>query len=207
LRLDNTSTPSSQVKKSGNLKKIPGTPGQTKKISGTPEIIQKNPNTPGSAKKIPGATGDTKKMPGLSGSIKNMSGIPGAIKKASVIQGPVSPLARTQSTTSVASSISVRAQFLHPHGRKLSDGLPKPRIKASPQLTNKIVSSNLVRNPKKLTDVPSSDAVFHTPSNLSTGSSSSASSASSTKARKLINAVRRVSRMSSSGGTPNSKTS
>jgi hypothetical protein len=146
-------------------------------------------------------------MPGSSGSIKKISGIPGGIKKTSASPGRISPLVQTQSSTSVASSISGRTQSPRPQSRKLSDGLPKPRTKSSPQLTNKFVSSRLVSNTKKLTDVPSSDAVVHTSSNLSTGSSSSTSSASSTKARKLINAVRRVSRMSSSGGSPNSKPS
>lgn len=207
MRPDNTSTPSSQVKISRNLKKIPGSPGQTKKISGTPGSAQKMPSTPGYVKKIPGPTGDKKKMPGSSGSIKKISGIQKGINKTSASPGSVSPRVRTQSSTSVASSISGRAQSSYPQSRKLPDGLPKPRIKSSPQLTNKIVSSVLVSTTKKLTDVPSSDAVFHTPSNLSTGSSSSASSASSTKARKFINAVRRVSRMSPSGGTPNSKPS
>lgn len=165
------------------------------------------PSTPGYVKKIPGTTGDTKKMPGSSGSIKKISGIQRGTKKTSASPGSVSPLVRTQSSTSAASLISGRAQSPHPQSRKLSDGLPKPRTKLFLQPTNKFVSSGLVSTTKVLTDVPSSDAVFHTPGNLSTGSSSSASSASSTKARKLINAVRRVSRMSSSGGTPNSKPS
>lgn len=163
-------------------------------------------STPGYVKKIPGSTVDTKKTPGSSGSIKNISGIQRGIKKTTASPGSVSPLVQKQSSTSVASSISGTAQSPHPQSIKLSDGLSKPRTKSSPQLTNKFVSNRLMGTTKKL-HVPSSEAVFHTPSNLSTGSSSSASSASSAKARKLINAVRRVSRMSSSSGTPNSKPS
>lgn len=148
-----------------------------------------------------------KKTPGSSGSIKKIAGIPGGIKKTPASPGSVSPLVQTQSSTPVASSVSGRAQSPHPQSRKLSDGLRKLGTKSFPQPTNKLVSPRLVSNTRKPANVPSLNAVVHTPGNLSTGSSSSASSASSTKAQKLINAVRRVSRMSPSGGSPSSKPS
>jgi hypothetical protein len=195
MRQNNTSTPSSQLKRGGNLKRTPGIPGQTKKMSGTPGSTQKMSTTPGSAKKIPGA----------SGSINKISGNLGGIKKTSANPGSVSPLIQTQPSLSVASSVSGRAQT--PQSRKLSDGLQKVGTKSSLQKTSKFASPRLVRNTMKLANVPSSNSVFHTPGNLSTGSSSSASSASSTKAQKFINAVRRVSRMSSPSDMPNSKPS
>lgn len=210
VRQDNTSTPSSHARKSGQLKKTPGTPGPIMKTPGTPGIIKKTSGTPGIIKKMPGTTGLMKKTPGSSGPTKKISGTTGAIKKTSAIPGPSSSVTQIQASTSVEYLISETAESPLPHGSKLSVALSRPRKKPSPQQTIKSVSSRFVKNSQKL-DVPSCDAIVHTPNsigtNISTGSSSSASSASSTKARKLINAVRRVSRISSSGGTPNSKSS
>lgn len=219
VRLDNTSTPSSQGKKSGQLKKmsvtprpikkIPGTSGPIKKTPGTPRVIKKSPGSPELTQKTPGTIGQMKKTPGSSGPIKKISGTVRATKRTA-IPGPSSSVTPIQLRTSVDSLLTETTESPLPHSSKLSVALSRPRKKTSPQQTNQPVSSRFVKNSQKC-DVPSSDAPVHTPSsagtNISTGSSSSASSASSTKARKLINAVRRVSRISSSGGTPISKIS
>jgi hypothetical protein len=180
------------VKRNRNTKKISGIPGQTKKISGTPGSTQKMWSTQASVQKTPGSSGSIKKIVG--------------IKKTLASPGSGSPLVLAQSSTSVASSVSGRAQSPYPQSRKLSEGLRKLGTKSFPQPTNKLVSPRFVSTTKKLANVPPLNVVLHTPGNLSTGSSSSASSASSTKAQKLINAVRRVSRMSPAG-SPTSKPS
>jgi hypothetical protein len=202
MRIENTSTPTSQAKKSGSLKITPGNPGPIKKTHGTPRSINTMSSTPGSTQKISGTTGHIKKTPGSTGTIKKVPGTPTDMKKKSAVQ--------TQFNTGVRSTPAKAESPVH-RISKLSEVLSKSRKEAFLQSKDKIVSSRTARNPKNLVNTPSSGTYVHTPSNtktnISTGSSSSSSSVSSTKTRKLINAVRRVSRISSSGGTADTKPS